>query len=199
MIHEHEHRIKEQRTALAIKNNLMGFDGKIGCVVRNLGQKITEHSAGFSTHYNSTSLYDYNSSLEEDDGDYVIPVMDAGVEEPTGGAWRDERQEVESHNIEDIGWFFDGLNRGMHLSIKYLESDKELSVNYKGIIVYREVAGDLEGYVPSPVWEDLIDNLYKVARKKQKNVLQDNKEVHKQEVQKQKTSWLNRIREKWGF
>ena len=50
-------RIQEQRTIEATKNNLMGFNGKLGCIAKNLGDPIiAEHSGG--QYFSSNEMTD---------------------------------------------------------------------------------------------------------------------------------------------
>ena len=55
---------------------------------------------------------------------------------------------------------FDGLSRSMHMEIKYSEETSELSLTHRGYLVYKEVMGDLEVYVPNEEWESWIEKLW---------------------------------------
>ena len=63
-----EKRIQEKRTIEATKKRLMGFNGKLGCIVRNLGQPIMSHMEGGGLHeYGETINFwedAYEPSLE---------------------------------------------------------------------------------------------------------------------------------------
>ena len=57
---EIEKRIQEKRTVEATKKKLMGFNGKLGCIVRNLGQPIIAQSEGGGLHdYGPLPSYEY--------------------------------------------------------------------------------------------------------------------------------------------
>lgn len=206
-MNDYEKKIKEKRTADAVKNDLMGFEGKIGCIVRSMGQPLTSQRHG-GTYFDSTPGYDFES-LYKDEEDILsgtpedicnrIPVMAIeGCEQPEGGIWMERKPEI-FESIENIGWYFDGLSRGMHIEIKYTEESKELLVRCKGIIVYREVGGDLEAYIPMPEWENMINKLYVVARKMHIKNSRLEKEQRKKAIRQQKESWLTKMRNKWGF
>lgn len=208
-MHEQEKRIKEQRTVEANKKNLMGFDGKIGCIVRNMGQPLVSQSRG-GTYFSSTPGFDFfdiptdNLPGELSPGTpeeitQQLPVIDIdGVEQPEGGIWMDRPATI-LENTEKLGWYFDGLIRGMHLEIKYMDENKELTVNYKGYCVYRELTGDLEAYIPLKEWEDMIDRLYNVARKIRVVHHKNEKEERKQELKRAKETWLQKMKNKWGL
>lgn len=201
--------IKEQRTVEATRKRLMGFDGKIGCIVRNMGQPIISQSQG-GTYFNSTPGYDFydvpddrefwqiEGGLPEDICNQ-IPVLDIdGVEQPEGGEWM-ERPPTIPESTEMMGWHFDGLGRGIHMEIQYMEDNKELLLRYKGTVVYREIAGDLESYVPSDEWEDKVDQLSKVAQQIQIKQNSEDKNAKKKEFSRQKENWLRKMKNKWGF
>ena len=107
-----ERRIKEQRTVEASHKNLMGFDGKLGCIIRSLGQPVVSKGTG-GTYFGSTPMLDVWETSNDDGGwepdelhagtpeeiTSQIPVMDIdGVEQPEGGIWMD-RQETNYQSI----------------------------------------------------------------------------------------------------
>ena len=166
-------RIKELRTIEAMRKNYMGFkNGKLGTICRFLGQPIiSAESALFdSTPFNSTNDVDDQEEMlnfEEDD------------------------------EMTTLGWLFDGLSRGMHLEIKYI--DHVLTVLWQGRKVYVEDRGELECFVPDIEWESNIDKLFIVAlpiKKNQKIQIQEHKESEKKKSQ---NKWLKKIQEIWGI
>ena len=203
-MNDHEKKIKEQRTSEATRKNFMGFEGKIGCIVRNLGQPIVSQQMG-GTYFDSTP-FDFWENL--DDGELnpgtpeelcqQIPTIDADVEQPEGGIWM-ERQQTIPQNIEHIGWYFQGISSGMELEIKYIEENRELIVEFKSKTVYKEIAGDLESYVPMDDWENMIDKLFESAKKRQ---ISKNKKVKQERTNaalKNQSLWVQRMKDKWGF
>lgn len=216
---EKEEKIREQRTIEATRKGLIGLGGKLGVVVQNLGQPITVHSEGGSFYTNTYLSDPYDLPGEEDDKFELKPgtaneIMDqiptmqvrdaAGnpIGEPDDAYWAERPERTESH-VYDIGWHFDGLNRGIHLEIKYIEYNdigkSELTVYYKGYLVYQEVGGDLAAYSPFDEWEDKINNLYAVAQKTKRKNRKDMKEQILKSVEKEKLSWLQRMRKQWGI
>ena len=118
--------------------------------------------------------------------------------------------EIEAPDIPEItddhivvrGCYFDGLNRGMDINIRIISYDtqiSEISCNYKGARVYTETEGELKSYVPSPIWEDLLERLYIYAKptheEKDKLEKLKKKEANKSEVM----NLLDKLRVLWGI
>lgn len=181
-MHDREKQLKDIRTMEAIQKNLMGAGGKIGVIVKHLGEKIRSHG---SACLDSTMLSD-PWFLEDEDG-------------PNG--YSPER----IYDMEDFGeptvtgWYFDGLNRGMHLEIKYIEDTRDLTVQFKGYVVFREIEGQLDCYAPNEDWEELIERLYSAAHQKAVatgNVrLQENKKT----AARKAVAYLDKMRLRWGL
>lgn len=212
-MNEREKRIQEQRTIEATRKDLMGLTGKIGTVLRNLGQPLIEQSQG-GTFMDSSYLDDpwalpsenRFGELKEGTADYVqsqIPYMELdseGTQEPTDGAWRDQRDyEMPLNSTSQIGWYFDGLSSGVHMEIKYDEHSKNLTLTWKGYLVYKESSGELAAYTPSEEWESKINYLYQHAIKKEKSSRKEQREDDLKQAEKVKSTWLEKMRERWGL
>lgn len=207
MFEEKEKRIAELRTIDATKQQLMGANGKLAIIARNMGEPViaqNEGSDGFG--YSSTESTDYYQSLA-DDWDQSpsavqsrIPYMEAnGEEEPTGAEWRSERNySIDQVSMREIGWLFDGLNRGMHLEIRLNLEDYEIIVRHKGYLVYKEVNGELRSYIPKPEWEDKISSLYESAKKSEKKKLESAKQEQKLAVAESKINFMEKMKSLWG-
>ena len=102
-------------------------------------------------------------------------------------------------SFTDIGWHFDGLSRGIHLEIKYESEKNELTVQYKGYTVYREIAGELMSYAPFPEWEEKTNQLFKTARGIQVQILQKEKKEKIESANKSKEKWWDKVKHKWGL
>jgi hypothetical protein len=200
-----EARIREQRTIEAVKKNFMGLNGKLGCIVRNMGQPVYGSSSdgySFSESDGVVPSHELNFGLPPEELQASIPYLEVPHDEPTGFGWRGERaddyhvNEVGSH---EMGWHFDGLSSGMHLEIKYLIERRELAVSWQGYCVYKEVAGELSAYFPKDDWEANIEKLFPIAksrdRKKQTDELVERKTANEQA----KVGLLQRMRNKWGI
>lgn len=166
-------KIKEQRLIEATRKNYLGIkNGKLGIILRYLGTKVWSHGS---------PLYDitvYSDPYEEENED-ELPTFD------------------EEEMTAEVGYIFDGLSRGMHLEIKYLED--KLSVHYQGHLVFLEKSGDLEQFVPNLAWEDKIEDLYKVAVKLQRK---DKKEAQAEKIVKEekiRKSLFKYLLETWGY
>lgn len=174
MYFKKEESIREARMIEATRKRLMGSSGKIGCVVRNMGQPII---ASGSPNYDVSYLDDPFKIHDPDE----ILTMD------------------EDDISYQMGWHFDGLSRGMNLEIKYLEDGRDLIVRYKGQVVYREISGELHGYAPFDEWEEKIDRLYEAAMKieneKKKKRRKDQKEI----AEKRSQELLKKMQLKWGI
>lgn len=176
-----ESMIREKRTMQALRNDLMGPGGKLGTICRYLGHKIQ-----FQSRTDGLFL----------DDPYDLPIDDPHSNE----ALLQELPEFDEDEITyEVGWMFDGLSRGMHLEIKYIDHEKSLTATYKGYVVFSEVAGELESYAPFPEWEDLIERLYKVAKDKRKELKRSEKKDREKLVNQKQNSFLERMRMKWGI
>lgn len=168
-------KIKEQRLIEATRKNLLGIkNGKLGVILRYLGIPVIGHG---SPLYDIS--YAYLDPYEEEENEDELPTFD-----------EDER-------VAEVGRIFDGLSRGVHIEIKYIEG--ALSVIYKGYLVFMESSGDLECYVPNDEWENKIENFYKIALKLQRK---DKKEKVLEKTKKEnvlKKSLFKHLLEKWGF
>lgn len=172
-MHDKEKAIIEQRTLQATKNNLLGASGKLGTIARYLGSPILKEGYGL---YSQTYLEDPFEVKEE------IPT-------------------AEDIMINCEGYVFDGLSRGMHIEIIYIESTSKLTVNYKGYPVYVEVAGDLLAYAPfeNKEWENMVSRLYEQALNKQKKKKETDHEIMVEKAKEKQKSFLERLRLVWGL
>jgi len=203
-----EERIIEQRTVEAMKKKLMGKQGKLGVILTNLGEPIISNSGGGL--YDSTAFgedwdeeFDLHEAKNPNELLTNIPTMHVdNVNEPNTSdeddlwANKPEPTEFGSYNI---GWIFNGLNRGMHLEIKYIDHVKELTVHYKGFQVYNEVSSELKGYAPLDEWENWVNSLYKAAQAKSKSTAKEEKKEMSKEAERQKKNWLEKLRLRWGI
>lgn len=184
-MNEKEKRIKEERTNEAIKKNLIGLDGKLGIILKTLGQPIV-----------GQSIADY-----QDVDENIIPTIltydDYGneIEEPY---WVDENHKVEYRPYE-LGWYFDGLSYSFHFEIKYEEDTSVLTAKFKGRDVYKDMAGDLLCYVPSPDWEGPVDKLYEKAKSIREKRKKEDRKIKEQKAEKNKSNFLNKLKELWGI
>lgn len=199
---ELEQRIREQRTVEANKKNLVGQGGKIGVVLRMMGQPIIAQTEGGG--YIDTNYIDTHGHLEEEEPrnnlEYMrsIPSMGMdGNERPSGEEWS-EMDEPEHFGTAVIGWHFDGLSRGMHMEIKYDDASSELSLHYKGYPVYRELKGEIMSYIPIEEWERWIETLYKSAKEMRRKQQEFEFEQRVKEAESNKEQWWKGIVARWG-
>ncbi len=168
---EKEKKIQDQRLLQASKRNLLGVNGKIGTVVRYMGQpiilEVDFESSLPGVLYKSNNYLDdpYQETEDYDFGNMTaeqiyqkIPMTNYEPFFPSQEGFNDH--EYSNHQLSILGWHFDGLSRGMNLQIQHDDEDKKLIVYYNGRIVFQETAGNLESYVPSE-WEEHIEKLYK--------------------------------------
>lgn len=206
---KHEIKIREQRTIEATRKNLMGPGGKFGCIVRFLGEPIIAQSEG-GDFMDVNYLDDYGEAADpfaeltpgnaQEISDQ-IPIWESELAPQLdfeGAEWS-ARREASYQTSEHKGWLFDGMSRGIHLEIKYLEEKNELSVYYKGHQVYLEIAGELEGYYPLDEWEAKIDSLYKVARTKEREVKKLEMSDKKEAGLKKKKAWMQKMKNRWNI
>lgn len=200
---ELEEKIREQRTIEANKKGLIGQNGKIGTVLRMMGQPIISQSEGGSyVDTNYIDLHPEEESYEDPkNNDQLlkkIPIMNMGTNErPNSDEWA-ELPEGTSYDTQTLGWHFDGLSRGMHLEIKYDNVFSELSVYYKGYLVYKEISGEITCYVPNQEWEAWIEKLYKISRESQRKLKEKEFEEQIKNAEKNKQNWWSQIKSRWG-
>lgn len=203
---EIENEIREKRILEATKKGIIGKNGKIGTVLRMLGQPIVNQSEG--GFFVDSNYIDLEGNEEERNIHEIsnpvelmknIPIM--SIEQssrPQSQEWETNMPEAKEYGIDVIGYHFDGLSRGMHLEIKYDEITSELLVYYKGYTVYKEIKGELLGYRPIDEWENWIDSLFKIAKEKQRYIKEKEFEESIVQNKKEKENWWNKLRDKWG-
>lgn len=191
---ELEARLKEQRLAEATKKGLMGATGKIGTVLKFMGSPVVSQTEDIS--YLDTQGFGGDGP----EGPMGMPMMDIeGASRPSGPEWSEDAPDPVSFGTRDIGRHFDGLGRGMHLEIFYKEESSEMSVLFRGHLVYREIQGELLCYVPHDEWEGWISSLFKIAKKVQRDAKEEEFQSRVQEAERNKESWLRDIAARWGF
>lgn len=169
-----EQQIKEARTIEAMKKGYMGLEGKLCNVVKYIGQPIFHQG---SRVFEETFLDDPYYDAEPDE----IPMID------------------EEENSYEVGQQFDGLTRGLNLTISIAYHLREITCRYEGRIVYKEISGELESYAPDSVWEDEIEKLYLLSRK----IERQNRPIEKAKLikfnQKKRIEILEYLKTKWGL
>jgi hypothetical protein len=181
--------IREKRTNLAITNKLMGSVGKFGIILQAFGAPVMRQGSG---------LMDVNflqSPYEDEVYTEYSPTM-SGEGGPV--AYRDEILDVQDEEVYNEGLHFDGLSWGMHLEIFYWHATNEIKVTYRGFMVYKEVAGELDCYAPFKEWEDLIEKLFRSASERMKKMKSLQEVEIAERVQAKKKAFWQRLRMRWG-
>jgi hypothetical protein len=169
-----EELIREARTTEAMKKGYMGLEGKLAVIAKFLGDPIIQQGG---KHFDQTFLEDF----------YELPD-------------ENEIQEMsEDESSYEIGLQFDGLSRGFNLTISVMNYLREITCRYHGQIVYREISGELEGFVPSEEWEKNINDLYNSAKKIEKNRKPIEKAKFIEEAEKRKIKIIDYLKSKWGL
>jgi hypothetical protein len=213
---QYEKDISEKRLIEATKKGLTGRDGKLAVVLKSLGQPIVHHSDGggfVDTNYLDEDMW--GESIEDArtaeqlrdripmhiDRDPELLMMPGEYEEDDGQPYGPWRQNTNIQHIGQfiIGWIFDGLTRGMHLEIKYMEHNNSLTCHYKGYEVFREIRGQLVGYAPLDEWETWVDRLFIVAKEKRIEKKAVTEQEYSLAAKREKTSWWQRFRLRWGL
>jgi len=192
-MNQHEEKIKDLRTLEAKRLNYLGLKGKFGAILKTMGQPIIKQTDGGGS-ITETFLDDYWNIEDE-----TMPVGDTEEErqQPEGWEWG-EIKEISFFNTQAEGWHFDGLPKGVHLEIWFKNNESELKVVYKGYVVYKEQAGNLQAFVPNQEWQTIVENLYKQAYEllkihQQKNI--ENKSTNEKTAKK---NWLQKMKRLWG-
>ncbi len=134
----------------------------------------------------------------------ICRYLGSKIEAQTGFEyWNEEEVEIaqlgESDGVLDVGWIFDGLSRGMHLEVKYIDYDNKLTVTHKGHEVYCEISGNLESYVPNPDWESKIEKLFSIAMERKKRDAQHQKIEKEELITKKQSNFMEYLKQKWGW
>ena len=204
---EIEEKIRERRILEATKKGLMGQNGKIGIILKILGEPIVKQNEGGyyvdSNHIDLEGYENLDKSIYELDNSIdllkSIPVMGLeATERPNSQEWTEISDPI-YYGLDTIGFYFEGLGRGMHLEIKYDELISELVVLYKGYVVYKETKGELLSYNPIEEWEKWIESLYKIAKEKQRKVKEKEFEESIKSNEKEKDFWWEKIKNRWGI
>lgn len=204
-MNEKEKRIKEQRTIEATNKGLMGISGKLGLIVRTIGQPIinqTENGFDEFIGYSSNPFSSYYNIEEDQNEIKTMEVLDAfgmPIQEPNSSEWDQNRTNRINQSIKTIGWIFDSLNSGINLEIKYFLENALLTVQYNGIYVFKECEGDLITYVPEQTWELKINSLFEKAKKLNEKKRNIEKEKKVEQQKREKENWLEKLRKNWGF
>lgn len=169
-----EHLIKEARTIEAMKNGYMGLEGKFANITKNLGSPIYHQG---SSVFEQTFLDDPYEIKDPND----ILTMD------------------DDENSYEMGLLFDGLSRGINMTISVHYHLREITCRYEGSIVYKEVSGELEGYNPYDLWEEKINSLYLISKKleRQRKPFEQAKLVEMNK--KKRNEALDYLKSKWGL
>ncbi len=185
-----ENAIREKRIIEATKKNFMGVAGKLGVIATVLGSPIIRQGTG---------LWDveFLDDPYENITDVEFETTVSGQKGPQ--MYRDEILDMGDESAEEEGYVFDGLSRGMHLDIKYWHINHKLEVTYRGYLVYKEIAGELDSYAPFPEWEDMIGRLYKSAKTQAKNQISLEEVEIGEAIEKKKQSIWEKLRTRWGL
>lgn len=169
-----EQMIKEARTIEAMKKGYMGLEGKFASIAKHLGQPIIHQGSRVFDQSFLDDVYDTEEKMD-------ILSMD------------------EEENSYEVGIQFDGLSRGVNMTISVQYHLREIVCRYMGRVVYKETSGELEGYSPDFTWEDKIEDFFKLANKieKQNRPIERAKLI--EENKKKKNDVLEYLKLKWGL
>jgi hypothetical protein len=169
-----EQMIREARTIEAMRKGYMGMEGKISVIAKRLGQPIIQQgSRSFDQSFLQGPFY-----LEEEN---EMPMLDE-----------------EDHSYE-IGLYYDGLPRGINISIIVNFHHREIICEFQGHKVYRELAGELEAYVPNSIWEDHVEKIYDLAKKVEKQEKPHERKKIIEAANKKRQELLHEFKSKWGL
>lgn len=169
-----EQLLKDARTIEAMKKGYMGLEGKIAIIAKLLGDPIIGQGSRFIDQGFSNNLFD---NFEE----FEIPTFD------------------EDDNSYIHGLQFDGLSRGINLSIYLDNYTREIICRYEGKVVYKESSGELEGFVPNEIWENKIEEFFDAAKILERKSKIDQREQIKKKTEKKRKEIFEYFKEKWGL
>jgi hypothetical protein len=167
-----EQLIKEKRTIEATKKEYMGANSKFILICKNLGEEIIQQGS-------DNNFIKYDNFWDKEESSYET------IDENTP--------------ISSLGFYFYGLNYSCNLEIYFLDYEKLTKVIYEGTKVYEEVNGELEAYTPNNEWEVMIENLYNLAKEKDKKLKIKEKERKNKIFEERKSSMLEILKKVWGI
>ena len=169
-----EKALKEQREIEAMSKGYMGLEGTFASIAKRLGQPIMRQGSG---SFEQTFLED---PFEIHDPEEILSID-------------------EEDNSYEMGVQFDGLSRGLNMTITLMHYLREITCRFEGKIVYKEIASDLEGYAPDPAWEDKIDELFKLSKKIEKQLKPIERQKLIESNAKKRTEIFDYLKKKWGL
>ena len=169
-----EQQIKEARTIEAMRHGYMGMEGKFALIVRRLGEPIIHQG---SVSYEQNFLPDPFDLKDEN----KLPTIDS------------------DESSYEIGYMFDGLPRGVNMSIFMYSYNREIVCEFEGRKVYREVNGELEAYVPESLWEGRIQSLFEAAKKVERKAKPVERQKLITEANKKRKELLDGFKNRWGL
>jgi len=184
-----ENAIREKRTIEATKKNLMGPSGKLGLITLTFGSPIVRQGGSYMD-----VSYLEDPYADDTDTEYASTASDQNGPVVSQNKIIDGTDDF----IQEEGFVFDGLSRGMHIEIKYWHLNNKLEVTYRGYEVYKESGGELFAYAPFPEWEEMIERLYKAAKPKSKESKKLREVEVGQAIERRKRSFWERLRTRWG-
>lgn len=119
--------------------------------------------------------------------------------------WETEAPEIPEISDDHVylrGYYFDGLNRGMNLTIKLTIYDSrmaELRVTWNGYQVYLESEGELKSYAPFASWEELVDRLYATAKPQAEDKIREDRERQRIAEKRKAQTIMDKLRLLWGY
>lgn len=166
--------IQEQRTIEAMKKGYMGCEGKFAFIVKKMGDLIiSQNSANFEQTF-MEDFYEWNDEEE-------LPIMEI------------------DESVNEIGMSYDDLKSGNNLTILFLNDENEIIVRYEGKLVYKEVANELQSFVPEEKWESLIEKIYTKAKIVDKNRKNKENNLLIKAANHKKKEIIEKLKDKWGI
>jgi hypothetical protein len=165
--------VREQRTVEAMRNGLMGVQGKLAKIAKTYGTPIIRHNTSSWQQKFLDDPYDIVDPNE-------IPVMD------------------EDSISFDVGFYYDNMRNGHHLEIVWKQEFQEIRCSYEGKLVYLEMGGTLDGYAPGE-WEQQVADLYDQAKKQERVIVKSQKEENSKIFQHERQVFLTDMKSKWGM
>ena len=196
-MNDKENLVKEKRLILATTKNLTGLEGKIGQILKYMGEPVVSQTSEFYEQTNWSDIYPYLNVYDEPNKE-ELPTQDMDT------------------NLIEVGRTLSALKWGINMELSYLKETKipvkrselytewvvaqrVMSVTYKGYVVYREISGDLDSYLPDDEWETALDRIYESC-KKIKKTDKINRDAEKaEENRNNKLGLIARLRDKWGI
>jgi hypothetical protein len=174
----------EQRRAEAVRGEV---PKKVMAVATVLGHPIREQGAA----------WDEDADMGRTTRAWTMPWHDF--------AWNPQENQsglptldMEEEHARTIGWNYDGLTSGNRLECRFYKETAELTAWWFGRLVFKEVAGQIQAYVPGE-WLPKLEKLAAAAAQRKEARRPAEVAAKTQEAERKAFSVIEWLKTMWGY